>query len=106
MLLPERESRPTTGAASRTDGEKVTPSVTPRRPVYGIKPDPALFLAAMLQDLLNQQEVGHWLRLAEEWDRIDATVALACRRKAWVLAEYADDEISPEVWDALADVTR
>lgn len=78
----------------------------PHKPIYGIKPDPALFIAAMLQDLLNNGLVGHWLRRADEWDSIDPIVALQCRRKAWVLAEYADDEISDDVWNALEDVTR
>lgn len=78
----------------------------PIKPVYGIKADPNLFYASALQEMFNQAEVGFWLRRATEWGRIDPFVALQCRRKAWVLAEYADDEISPEVWDALADVTR
>ncbi|MEI8409300.1 MULTISPECIES: hypothetical protein [unclassified Kribbella] len=103
-MLPERESRPDGDrAASRSDGEKLKPTVTPR-PIYGIKPNPALFLAALLQDLLNQGDVGHHLRRAAEWDQIDPFVALQLRRKAWVLAEYADDEISPEVWSVLAEV--
>ncbi|HZX05679.1 hypothetical protein [Kribbella sp.] len=77
---------------------------TPRRPVYGVPVDPALFLAAFLQDLLNQQTPDHWLRRAAEWDAIDPHVALQCRRHAALLLDADDDQISPEVWAVLAEV--
>ena len=74
------------------------------RPIYGVKPDPALFLAALLQDLLNQEAPNHWLRRAEEWDAIDPFVALQCRRHAWLLTQYPDPGISEDVWNVLAEV--
>lgn len=74
------------------------------RPIYGVRPDPALFLGSLLQDLLNLHTCGHWLRRAEEWDRLDPFVALQCRRHAWLLADLADDTISEDVWNVLAEV--
>lgn len=99
-MLPstKERTRPQIGTSSESIGQKLKSTVAP---VYGVRTDPALFLAALLQDLLNQGTVGHWLRRAEEWDRIDALTALQCRRHAWLLAEYQSDEVSPEVWAAL-----